>query len=130
MSDTTSVELGKIDSPDAAEGTSVSEVILEQIDAKVSEIEKQRAGMKPYVVATTVAKTDLEKIEEAFKASTNPDIAAVYKRAIEVAKQLIEEVKIQGQEISDRVATLQVELEGLLQQLKKEDPNNPLASEF
>lgn len=130
MSDTPSVELGKIDSPDAAEGTSVSEVLLEQIDAKVSEIEKQRTGMKPYVAAVTVAKVDLEKIEKAFATSTNPDIAAVYQRAIIVAKQLIEEVKVQGQEISDRVATLQVELEGLLQQLKKEDPNNPLASEF
>lgn len=130
MSDTTSLELGKIGGLDEAPGTSVSDVLLEQVDAKVSAIEERRNSLKPYQAAVVVTTSDLEKLKAALAASTNSDIKHVYERAISVAIELENAVKKQGQEVVDEISDLQVELEKLLEQLKKEDPNNLLISQI
>lgn len=130
MSDTPSLELGKIGGVDEAPGTSVSDVILEQVDAKVSAIEERRNSLKPYQAAAAVTLSDLDKLKAALAASTNPEIRHVYERAIEVALQLEESVKKQGQEVVDTITDLQEELEKLLEQLKTEDPNNLLISQL
>ncbi len=130
MSDTTSLELGKIGGLDEAPGTSVSDVLLEQVDAKVSAIEERRNSLKPYQAAVVVTTSDLEKLKAALAASTNSDIKHVYERAISAAIELENAVKKQGQEVVDEISDLQVELEKLLEQLKKEDPNNLLISQI
>ena len=130
MSDTTSLELGKIGGLDEAPGTSVSDVLLEQVDAKVSAIEERRSSLKPYQAAVVVTASDLEKLKAALASSTNSDIKHVYERAIEVAIELEDAVKKQGQEVVDQISGLQSELEKLLEQLKTEDPNNPLTSQL
>lgn len=130
MSDATSLELGKIGGLDEAPGTSVSDVLLEQVDAKVSAIEERRNSLKPYQAAVVVTTSDLEKLKAALSASTNPDVKHVYERAIEVAIELEDAVKKQGQEVVEQISVLQQELENLLEQLKKEDPNNLLISQI
>lgn len=130
MSDATSVELGKIGAPEAADGTSVSEVLLEQVDEKVGVIEKQRGRLKPFQEAIVTTQSDLSKLQAASAASTNPAVKQVYARAVEVAIAIMEEVKKQGQEVSDQITKLQEELEKLLTQLRAEDPQNPLVKEL
>ena len=110
MSDVTSVELGKIGAPEAAEGTSVSEVLLEQVDEKVSVIEKQRGRLVPFQAALVTTQSDLEKLHAASVASTNDTVKQVYARAVEVALELMNVVKQQGQEVGDKIAKVQEEL--------------------
>lgn len=130
MSDATSVELGKIGAPEATDGTSVSEVLLEQVDEKVSVIETQRGRLKPFQEAIVTTQSDLSKLQAASAVSTNPEVKQVYARATEVAIEIMEEVKKQGQEVSDQITKLQEELEKLLTQLRAEDPQNPLVKEL
>lgn len=111
---------------EAAPGTSVSEVLLEQVDAKVAAIEKEQQRLQPFQTAVTTIQDDVQKLQAAATASTNPAVATVYQKAIQVAQQLVLLTKEQGQEVVDKISQLQDELESLLAQLKNEDPSNPL----
>lgn len=111
---------------EAAPGTSVSEVLLEQVDAKVAAIEKEQQRLQPFQTAVTTIQDDVQKLQAAATASTNPAVATVYQKAIQVAQQLVLLTKEQGQEVADKISQLQDELESLLAQLKNEDPSNPL----
>ncbi len=130
MSDESTVELGKIGAPESAAGTSVSEVLLEQVDEKVNVIETQRGRLQPFQAAIATTQSDLDKLKAASSASTNPAVQQVYARAIEVALELMGTVKLQGQEVADKITMLQDELETLLTQLRTEDPENALVKDL
>lgn len=130
MSDAPLVEQPVIKAAEAAPGTSVSDVLLEQVDQKVAAIETEQARLQPVQQAVVTAQTDLQNIQAAAAKSTNPSVKEVYERAIVVAQQLILSVQMQGQEVADHISALQDELEKLLGQLREQDPENPLVKDL
>ena len=112
--------------PEAAPGTSVSDVLLEQVDVKVSAIEAQQKRLTPFQTAIATAQQVATTVQAASAKSANPDVVNVYARALEVAQQIVIATKEQGQEVADKITELQDELETLIAQLKTQDPTNPL----
>ncbi|MCX6780705.1 MAG: hypothetical protein NT003_01160 [Candidatus Magasanikbacteria bacterium] len=111
-------------------GTSIAEVLLEQVDAKVAEIEAEQTRLKPYQTALATAQEDLKKVQDAAAVSKNPDVQKVYAEAIEVATKIVVLARQTGQEVVDKITKLQGELQALIAQLRAEDPENPLVKEL
>lgn len=128
MSDLTTAPAAEqaVAKPEAAPGTSVTDVLLEQVDGKVSAIEAQQKRLQPYQSAIATAQQQVSALQAAAAKSTNPAVVSVYGRAIEIAQQLVLSSKEQGQEVVDKITVLQDELESLIVQLKSQDPDNPL----
>ncbi len=111
-------------------GTGVTDVLMEQVDTKVGAIELAQKNLAPFQAALIVAKKDLVKLEAAATAATDLDVKKVYGRALEVARQVIDEVKKGGENVVKKIKILQEELKALLAQLAEKDPENPLIKAF
>lgn len=133
MSDAPSTTIETFDttsSAGAVENSEVAEVLMEQVDAKVSAIEKAQTGLQPYQAALVTAQADLTRLQSAVQAAADPDVKSVYQRAIQVAMELVSEIKKGGEGMVGKIKLLQEELRDLLAQLAEKDPQNPLIKEM
>lgn len=107
---------------------SVSNVLIEQVDAKISAIETRQKQLVPFQTAVAAASDDVTRIQAAAAKTTNSSVAAVYARALEVAEELVIKTREDGEGVIKQIEKLQSELKDLLAQLKEKDPENPLVA--
>lgn len=126
MSDTSSTSLENTASLEI--GSSVADVLLEQVDSKVTQIEETQRKLEPFKKAIEVGDADSARLHELAERATDPEVREIYARASELATQINEETRIHGERIISDIESLQHELQETLQQLKEKEPTNPLAS--
>ncbi len=124
MSETTTEETAKTEKAEV-------EVLVEQVEKTVTDLKDiEEHALASYKTAYDATLVTLAKLQAAAAAATDPAVKDVLTRAIGKAQELITEMRAVGKEASLKVATMQGELQALVDQIKLLDPSNALVQDF